>query len=72
MTFTSTGFPGQLETWRQASLNYRLRFPGKSYFQDLVDTHINLGLAVKYGKAVAIAHMVCISNIEGYLHVSSF
>jgi len=50
-------FVGGLECWRQRSLRYAQDYK-RSYFNDLIELHDNLGLSVRLGGAVAMASLV--------------
>lgn len=51
-------YQGAIENWRVGADEYNEDYPSQNYFSDLVTVHAALGLAVKYGNAVAIASIL--------------
>ena len=53
-----------MENVRLAAEAYQRDFPGQNYFSDWIEIHSVLGLTVEYGTAVAVASLVCNSELQ--------
>jgi hypothetical protein len=54
---------GRVESWRRAARDYRQRW-GTDYFQDLVEVHRSLGLAIPHGTATILPSLTPIKEKE--------